>query len=236
MGKKLKESSEARQISLFGGYEPARDAPALQKRLVEVGEPSRLNAWAGVNDVKDLRDKILACRDCALRTGAKGVVFGDGDPHARIMLVGEGPGQQEDESGVPFVGRAGRLLDGLLGEVGLSRKETFIANIVKCRPPGNRLPEPSEVEACLPHLRAQFRVIRPRLVVLLGALASQTLVDPSLRVTRDRGKWFEKDGISYLVTFHPAAVLRDETGKRGQVLADFLSLKVKWEEICSKKA
>jgi uracil-DNA glycosylase family 4 len=110
----------------------------------------------------------------------------------------------------------------------------FICNIGKCRPPQNRLPDPDEVHTCLPHLRAQMRIISPKFVVLLGALSSQTLVDPSIRVTRDRGKWFEKNGVHYLVTFHPAAVLRDEGGKRGLVVSDMKSLKMKLDGLCRK--
>ncbi len=191
--------------------------------------PSRENEWAGITSLLEVRPKILACAACELRGGARGVVFGEGDPHARIMFIGEGPGQTEDETGRPFVGRAGQLLEAMLRTVGFERKEVFIANIVKCRPPGNRLPLPPEVAVCIPHLRAQIRIINPSIIVLLGALSSQTLVAPSIRVTRDRGKWFKKDGRDYLVTFHPAAVLRDERAKRPQLLEDFRSLRAKWE-------
>lgn len=185
----------------------------------------------GIDDLELLRQTVLECRRCCLRQGARGVVFGEGNPNAEIMFVGEGPGQTEDELGRPFVGRAGQLLDLMLKSHGFSREETFIANIVKCRPPGNRLPTPQEVEACLPNLMAQIRIIRPKIIVTLGALASQTLIDPGLRVTRDRGKWFEKEGISYLVTFHPAAVLRDERNKKRLIWEDFRSLKQKYEQL-----
>ena len=192
--------------------------------------PTR-SRWGDITDLSELKALVTACRACPLREGAKGVVFGEGDPRARVMFVGEGPGQTEDETGRPFVGRAGQLLDLMLRAAGFERKEVFIANIVKCRPPGNRLPLPNEVEACLPNLEAQIRIINPRIIVLLGALSSQTLVDPGIRVTRDRGKWFEKDGRSYLVTFHPAAVLRDEAGKKRLLLEDFKSLRAKWEQV-----
>jgi uracil-DNA glycosylase family 4 len=221
-------TSSATPVDLFGDH-------VTSLRLLEEKEkPCRLNEWAGISDLTLLRSEVLLCTDCPLRSGAKNVVFGDGDPHARVMLIGEAPGQSEDESGKPFVGRAGKLLDSILGEAGLRREEVFIGNIAKCRPPQNRLPDPAEVRACLPHLRAQMRIIRPKFVVLLGALSSQTLVDPSLRVTRDRGKWFEKDGVDYLVTFHPAAVLRDEQGKRGLVVSDMKSLKLKLDRLCRK--
>lgn len=193
--------------------------------------PSRENGWEGVSDLDSLRREILSCNGCGLRQSARGVVFGEGSPSARIMFVGEGPGMTEDETGRPFVGRAGQLLDTMLLSAGLERKQVFIANIVKCRPPENRLPLPPEVAACLPNLKAQIRIVRPKIIVLLGALASQTLVNPGIRVTRDRGKWFQKDGIDYLVTFHPAAVLRDEAAKKKLSLEDFQSLKAKWEGI-----
>lgn len=141
-------------------------------------------------------------------------MFGEGNPHARLMFVGEGPGQQEDIQGRPFVGAAGQLLDRILASVGISRDEVYIANVVKCRPPGNRLPTAEEAASCLPHLLEQIRAIKPKIIVCLGALATQTLIDKNARITRVRGTWFKKDGILYMPTFHPAALLRDETKKR----------------------
>ena len=192
-------------------------------------QPGPENEFAGIDDLESLKKLVLDCARCPLRRGAKGVVFGKGNPQAEIMFVGEGPGRTEDESGEPFVGRAGKLLDLFLKPCGISRKEVFISNVVKCRPPANRLPNAKEVEACLPNLKAQIRIIGPKIIVVLGALAAQTLIDSSLRVTRDRGKWFEKDGVAYLVTFHPAAVLRDEARRKEPVLRDFESLKRRYE-------
>lgn len=154
------------------------------------------------------------CRRCDLRAGCTQVVFGEGNPHARLMFVGEGPGQQEDVHGRPFVGAAGQLLDRILAAVGIKRDEVYIANVVKCRPPGNRLPTWEEAEACLPHLIAQIQAIRPKIIVCLGALATQALIDRKARITRVRGTWFKRDGIMYMPTFHPAALLRDEMKKR----------------------
>ncbi len=198
---------------------------------VEQPKPNPENGFMGVDDLGILRRIVLQCRQCALRQGAKNVVFGEGDPHAKVMLIGEGPGKTEDDTGKPFVGRAGELLDLMLKSQGFSRDEVFIGNIVKCRPPGNRLPSNEEVEACLPNLEAQIRIIRPKIVVLLGALSSQTLLNPDLRVTRDRGKWFEKAGISYLVTFHPAAVLRDRARRKRLMWEDFRSLKQRYRQL-----
>ena len=153
----------ARQGSLFD----CREEPE---------KPTKNDSWQGMSDLWGLRDQVVQCADCELRKGAKRVVFGEGNPQARILMVGEGPGQNEDNTGKPFVGRAGQLLDSVLQTVGLSRNDVFITNIVKCRPPGNRLPSPVEVAACLPHLQAQIRIIRPKIIVLLGALASQTMI------------------------------------------------------------
>jgi len=130
------------------------------------------------------------------------------------MLIGEGPGADEDRQGLPFVGRAGQLLDRILAAAQLPPDDTFICNVVKCRPPDNRLPNSVEVEACKPHLREQIRLIRPQIIVCLGALASQVLIGPEARITRDRGRWLQKGSMMIMPTFHPAALLRDESKKR----------------------
>lgn len=170
--------------------------------------------WETTSSLEELKGLVAACRRCRLRAGCKQVVFGEGNTQADLMLVGEGPGQAEDEEGRPFVGAAGQLLNRILAAAGIERSEVFIANVVKCRPPGNRLPLPDEVRACRPYLEAQLRLIKPRIVVCLGALAAQTLISPALRITRDRGKWVEKDGLLIMPTFHPAALLRDPSKKR----------------------
>jgi len=169
---------------------------------------------ADVTDLDALAERARDCAACGLRCGCQGVVFGEGDPGAQVMFVGEGPGAREDEQGRPFVGPAGQLLDRILAACGWRREQVYIANIVKCRPPGNRLPTPEEVERCSPWLAAQIRLIRPRVIICLGALATQTLVDPQARITRVRGRWFEHRGIPVMPTFHPAAVLRDPSKKR----------------------
>lgn len=228
------DGSESKKEVLTGPYED-KVLPAGASCEIYPREPGPENGWEGIWDLGELRERVIQCTRCGLRKGARGVVFGEGNPHARVMFVGEGPGATEDETGRPFVGRAGQLLDLMLKSSGFDRKDVFIANIVKCRPPDNRLPLPPEVEACLPHLMAQIRIIKPRIIVLLGALSSQTLVDPSLRVTRDRGKWFHKNGIDYLVTYHPAAVLRDEAHKKRPMWEDFQSLRKRLDELLRSK-
>ncbi|NLG87336.1 MAG: uracil-DNA glycosylase [Firmicutes bacterium] len=186
--------------------------------------------WEQAQTLKELSQVVAACRLCRLRDGCRQAVFGEGYPQADIMLIGEGPGQAEDEAGRPFVGKAGQLLDNILAAVGLQRSEVFIGNVVKCRPPGNRLPLPDEVKTCLPFLQAQIRIINPQIVICLGALASQTLIDPGLRITRDRGRWVIKDGLEIMPTFHPAALLRDPRKKR-PVWEDFKAVMKRYEQV-----
>jgi uracil-DNA glycosylase family 4 len=186
--------------------------------------------WDQAQTLDELAQVILVCRRCRLRDGCKQVVFGEGYHKADIVLIGEGPGQAEDEVGRPFLGRAGQLLDAILESVDLNRSEVFISNIVKCRPPKNRLPLPDEVRTCLPYIKAQLRIIRPKIVVCLGALAAQTLIDPGFRVTRDRGQWIIKDGLEIMPTFHPAALLRDPRKKR-PVWEDFKAIKKRYEQL-----
>ena len=179
-----------------------------------VAPPKGLEPFADVTDLDALAGQARDCRSCGLRAGCRGVVFGEGDAHARLMLVGEGPGAVEDELGRPFVGPAGQLLDRILAAIGLARGEVYITNVVKCRPPENRLPGPLEVDACRPWLAAQLRIIAPTIVICLGALATQTLLDRDARITKLRGTWQERDGVLIMPTFHPAAVLRDPDKKR----------------------
>lgn len=186
--------------------------------------------WERATSLEELKKIVSACRRCRLRDGCQQVVFGEGNPKADIMLVGEGPGKNEDQVGRPFVGAAGQLLDNILEAVGLSRSEVFIGNVVKCRPPGNRMPSPDEVKSCEPYLRAQFRIIKPKIVVCLGALAGQVLVDPSLRITRDRGRWVAKENFLIMPTFHPAALLRDPRKKR-PVWEDFKAIVQRYKQL-----
>ncbi|MBC9783659.1 uracil-DNA glycosylase [Heliobacterium chlorum] len=165
-------------------------------------------------ELADYESLTKECRACPLREGCNQVVFGEGNPEARLMLVGEGPGADEDRLGSPFVGAAGQLLNKILDAGRFPRNEVYICNVVKCRPPSNRLPLPNEVKACLPHLERQIELINPEIIICLGALATQVLVDPKARITRDRGKWVRKEGRLIMPTFHPAALLRDPSKKR----------------------
>lgn len=161
-----------------------------------------------------LHADISACEKCALCRGIHRKVPGQGDGKARLMFIGEGPGAEEDAQGLAFVGAAGQLLTKMIAAIGLNREQVYICNIVKCRPPQNRAPLPEEAAACLPYLRAQFSLVRPRVIVLLGATAARVILGDSVRITRDRGRWVERKGVWFMPTYHPAALLRDESKKR----------------------
>lgn len=183
-------------------------------------------------DFETLKQECLACRKCGLCETRHNVVFGMGNPTAEIMFIGEGPGQNEDEQGLPFVGRSGKLLDQYLEAVDLSReKNVFIANIVKCRPPQNRDPLPGEWDACLPWLREQFRLIRPKIVVCLGRIAAQRLIRPDFSVTKEHGQFIEKNGVLFMATLHPAALLRNPKQKP-MAFGDFVALREMIEKVC----
>ena len=183
-------------------------------------------------ELQALQQECLACRRCGLCETRHSVVFGQGTAHAEVMLVGEGPGANEDEQGLPFVGKSGQLLDHYLEAVDLSRdKNVYIANIVKCRPPQNRDPLPEESAACMPWLRQQFQLIRPKIVVCLGRVAAQRMLDPGFSISRDHGKFFDKQGTLFMATYHPAALLRYPDNKPA-VFGDFVALRQKITEFC----
>lgn len=175
---------------------------------------------------------IGGCTRCALSERRTNTVPGEGDVHARLMFIGEGPGAQEDAQGRPFVGAAGQLLDRMLAAIGLVRDEVYICNVVKCRPPGNRTPLPEEAAACLPYLRAQVALVHPQVIVCLGATAAKQVIDPNIRITRERGRWVERKGYWMLPTYHPAALLRDESKKR-EAWEDFKQIRDKLTELQS---
>lgn len=178
-----------------------------------------------------LSQACAGCTRCRLASGRKNLVFGVGDPQAKILFVGEGPGVQEDLQGEPFVGPSGQLLDKYLAAIGLDRKtNVYIANIVKCRPPQNRDPQPDEQDICIQWLREQVRVLRPTVIVCLGRIAAQKLMTPDFRVTREHGQFIEKKGVYMMGTFHPAALLRNPSQKPA-AFDDFLALRDKLEEL-----
>jgi DNA polymerase len=170
--------------------------------------------------LEDIRKELVSCRGCPLCGGRRTVVFGVGNPRARLMFVGEGPGEEEDRQGEPFVGAAGRRLNQWIARLGMRREDVYIANIVKCRPPGNRAPLPDEAASCLPYLKRQIKAIRPEIICTLGAVALQYLLGTNEKITRTRGKWREIDGIPVLPTYHPAFILRNQT-RETEAFADF---------------
>ena len=182
----------------------------------------------------ELRSTCLQCSKCELSKTRTNIVFGVGDEKSDILFVGEGPGQQEDATGEPFVGRSGQLLNHYLGAAGFRREDVYIANIVKCRPPGNRDPKPEEQETCIGWLKEQFRLISPKIIVCLGRIASQRLIEPEFRVTKQHGQFFDKGNVLMMGTFHPSALLRNPAQKP-DALADFLGLAKKLDE-CLRKS
>ncbi len=161
-----------------------------------------------------LHAQIEQCDKCDLCRQIHHKVPGQGDGNADLMFIGEGPGAEEDLQGRAFVGLAGQLLTKMIAAIGLTREQVYICNVVKCRPPQNRAPLPEEAAACMPYLRAQFALVRPKVIVLLGATAARAVLGDQIRITRDRGIWVEKKGVWFMPTYHPAALLRDESKKR----------------------
>jgi len=184
-----------------------------------------------ISEFEKLKTEVLSCSKCQLSRTRKNVVFGEGNPDAEIFLIGEGPGRDEDLTGRAFVGRSGQLLDKILAACGFNRKDhVFIGNIIKCRPPGNRLPLPEERAACLPFLLKQIEIIHPKIIILLGATALNGLVDPKLRITKVRGSWIKWNDLWTMPTFHPSALLRNPNLKR-ETWEDFKKVVLKYREL-----
>lgn len=163
--------------------------------------------------LEELESSIKDCNKCKLCNGRNNIVFGVGNKNADVMFIGEGPGADEDMQGIPFVGKAGQLMNKAFEGIGIKRDEVYIANIVKCRPPQNRNPEKDEAEACINYLREQVMIIKPKIIVLLGSVALKNILGEEYGITKARGTWIEKKGIWYIPTFHPAALLRNENKK-----------------------
>jgi len=187
--------------------EPPPPPPVAAAPVVASSLPVEGMGW------EELQAKVASCEACKLRQGCTQTVFGVGDIHARLMFIGEGPGFDEDQQGIPFVGKAGQLLTKMIQAMQFSRDEVYIANIVKCRPPNNRNPEPDEVLCCLPYLRRQIELVKPEVIVVLGAVPLRELLG-GRSIMRERGEWRDYHGIAVMPTFHPSYLLRVPTAKR----------------------
>ena len=175
---------------------------------------------------EELEQSIVDCKRCKLCQGRSNIVFAEGNKEADVMLIGEGPGADEDREGIPFVGKAGQLMNKAFDALNIDRSKLYIANVVKCRPPKNRVPEEDEATACLDYLRNQVMLVKPKIIVLLGSTALKNILGKEYGITAVRGKWMERKQIQYMPTWHPAAVLRDETKK--------IEFWKDWKEICKK--
>ena len=181
---------------------------------------------------EELRAVCGACRNCSLCEQRNHVVFGAGSEQAEVMFIGEGPGENEDLQGEPFVGAAGHLLDDMLEIIGLERAQVYITNIVKCRPPHNRDPLNVEQEACIGYLRRQVALLRPKIIVCLGRIAAMRLIRPDFKITREHGRWTEKGGVQMMAIYHPSALLRDPD-KRPETFEDLKELQRMIKSICT---
>ena len=201
--------------ALLSGASPraAGSSPSAAGALA-ADSPAAARASDDRPRLDQVRSELGDCKRCKLCSGRKNLVFGVGNPKARLVFVGEGPGAEEDNQGIPFVGAAGQLLTKMIAAMGYSRDEVYICNVVKCRPPGNRNPEPDEIAACQPFLEAQLHAIRPEVIVALGKFAAQTLLRTDTPITRLRGQWREYVGIPLMPTFHPAYLLRNPAEKK----------------------
>lgn len=177
-----------------------------------------------------LQEQCNNCRSCGLSQCRTNVVFGVGYREADIMFIGEGPGEQEDLKGEPFVGPAGHLLDDMMAIIDLNRENSYIANIVKCRPPGNRDPQEDEQDACIGYLRNQVALIKPKIIVCLGRIAAKRIIDPEFRITKQHGTWVVRNGIWMTALYHPSALLRDAS-KRPETFEDLLSIRDKMRQL-----
>ena len=184
-------------------------------------------------DWNELEKSCQSCEGCSLCETRKNVVFGVGLKTADVMFIGEGPGEQEDLQGEPFVGPAGKLLDDMMAIIDLDRQNSYIANIVKCRPPHNRDPKEEEQDACIEYLRNQVSLIQPKIIVCLGRIAAKRIIDPEYRITRQHGTWVQKGGIWMTAIYHPSALLRD-VSKRPETFDDLLSIREKIQQLGAK--
>jgi uracil-DNA glycosylase len=215
----IQESSLPKPIA-----KPLPPKPAAVTLAPRIVAPSAPSLFESVDKIKDdtllkIREDIGDCTRCKLHKGRNKIVFGDGNPKAELVFIGEGPGADEDAQGLPFVGRAGKLLTQMIEAMGLQRRDVYICNVVKCRPPENRAPEPDEVTTCSPYLLRQIDVIKPKVIVCLGAVAAKTLLETARGISQFRGQWLEWRGHKLMATYHPAYLLRNPNAK-GEVWKD----------------
>jgi uracil-DNA glycosylase family 4 len=212
------EAAMTRAIVILEDESPTPPPSVLAARSAERGveAPAYLltDKGCGSPELLALRGEVGECTRCKLAGGRTTLVFGTGNPHAELMFVGEGPGADEDRQGEPFVGKAGQLLTKMIGAMGFRREDVYIANVVKCRPPGNRDPEPDEIAACEPFLKQQIAAVAPKVVVALGRFAVQTLLRDATPISKQRGRWREYEGVKLMPTFHPAYLLRNPPEKK----------------------
>lgn len=196
-------------------YESLKEEAIIVKENIKVITPSDLDGeFNSARSLEELNRMIWNCLKCPLGNTRNKLVFGVGNPKAKIMVIGEGPGADEDQQGEPFVGRAGKLLNDILKAIEFAREEVYIANIVKCRPPGNRNPLPAEMEKCFPYLQKQIDLIQPKLILCLGLIAATAVLNNKLSMGKMRGNVYEYQGIKVMVTYHPAALLRNPSWKK----------------------
>jgi len=208
----------------------------LSKRTITAGLEARIRLRYNQpmhTSLLQLKNDVESCQNCPLWQTRTHTVFGEGSKTAVVMFVGEGPGRDEDALGRPFVGRAGQLLDKMILSIGFTRNDVYIANVIKCRPPGNRDPLPEEAKACIGFLRGQVKIIKPRIIVCLGRVSSEYILGKDVKIMRDRGVWHEVKGFSIMPTYHPAALLRNEHLKK-DAYKDLLAIKERYELVYGK--
>lgn len=191
-----------------------KEIPVSKRRGARSQKPETRRKGSRDDQLRELREEIGDCTLCRLHKGRTHVVFGVGNPNAKLMFIGEGPGRDEDIKGEPFVGRAGQLLTKIIEAMGYKRGDVYIANLVKCRPPENRNPEPDEIETCIPFLKKQIKIINPKAIICLGKFAAQSILNTGEPITKLRGKMSEYEGIPVMPTYHPAYLLRNPDAKK----------------------
>ncbi len=209
-----RQAGEAVEAASMAKKQTVAEEPTLFELPKVVPPPLTMEPWGKAASLAELNSQICTCMKCPLGGTRTNFVFGVGSPHATLMLIGEAPGADEDAQGEPFVGKAGQLLNKILAAIHFNREDVYICNILKCRPPGNRSPQPEEVEQCIPYLKKQIELIKPKLIVCLGLVAAHNLLETSESLSTLRGKVLKYEGIPLMVTYHPAALLRNPNWKR----------------------